>query len=314
MSQDFNEQKAIQYFLGELSETDQSEFEERFFTDEFFSEWLDEVETDLIDDYLRGELSATEKMKFEEKYLVSERRRTRVLAATAILENEKSAVKVPIVEASQSSFWEKLRSFFVVPQFAVAVPLILILALVGAIIFFFRQPTIEIVKKGNENINAPFSPTPIPSNSPEISPIPTNSPKVEVSPNKTETPKTTPTATPKETPQIESPQPIIATITLFPSLRSGEEGKKVVLKKETKSLNVRLTQDRETEFEKYQAEVRDSTGSVVTTFNLANKKSFNISIPTKSLANGNYKIALKGVNNSGESRNLSFYYFSVEKK
>ncbi len=314
MSQDFNEQNAIQYFLGELSETDQSEFEERFFTDEFFSEWLDEVETDLIDDYLHGELSATEKMKFEEKYLVSERRRARVLAATAILENEKSVVKVPIVETTQTSFWEKLRSFFGVPQFAVAIPLILILAVIGSIIFFFRQPTTEIVQKGNENINSPISPTPVLKNSPEISPTPTISPKVEISPNKTETPKPTPTATPKENPQIEQPQPVIAAITLFPSLRSGEEGKKVILKKETKSLNVRLTKDIETEFEKYQVEVRDGSGNIVSTFNLAKQKSFNISIPTKSLANGNYKIALKGVNNSGESRNLSFYYFSVEKK
>ena len=90
MNQDLNEQNAIQYFLGGLSEAEQMAFEEKFFTDPEFSEWLDEIEIDLVDDYVRGELSATEKMKFEEKYLVSERRRARVTAAIALWENEKA--------------------------------------------------------------------------------------------------------------------------------------------------------------------------------------------------------------------------------
>lgn len=315
MKQDLNEQNAIKYFLGELSEAEQMAFEEKFFTDAEFSEWLDEVEIDLVDDYVRGELSATEKMKFEEKYLVSERRRARVSAAIALWEDEKANSKVAVAETPKVSFWESLRSFFAVPQLSIAVSLVLLLAVVGALFFFLRKPVPEIAQKGNENINAPITPTPVPTNSPTLSPTPSVSISPQISPAASVTPKKSPTPIEKEIPpQIETPQPVIATITLFPSLRSGDESKRVTLKKETKSLNIRLNRDIEGDFEKYQAEVRDSAGNVISTFNLPNKKSFNISIPAKNLPNGNYKITLKGAKSDGEFRSLSFYNFSVEKK
>ncbi|HRH41072.1 MAG TPA: hypothetical protein PKY82_05460 [Pyrinomonadaceae bacterium] len=315
MNQDFNEQDAIKYFLGELSEAEQMAFEEKFFTNPEFSEWLDEFEIDLVDDYVRGELSATEKMKFEEKYLVSKRRQARVSAAIALWEDEKANSKVEVAETPKATIWQSFRSFFAVPQFSIAVSLILLLAVIGALFFFLRQPTNEIAQKGNENINAPIIPTPIPTNSPNISPTPSITITPEMSPTKSVTPKNSPTPIEKETPkQIEAPQPIIATITLFPSLRSGDETKKVVLKKETKSLSIRLSRDIEGDFEKYQAEVRDNGGNVVSTFNLPNKKSFNISIPSQNLPTGNYKITLKGAKSDGEFRSLSFYNFWVEKK
>lgn len=314
MNQDFNEKDAIKYFLGELSEAEQMAFEEKFFTDPEFSEWMDEVEIDLVDDYVRGELSATEKMKFEEKYLISERRRLRVTAAIALWENEKAISKVAVAEAPKATFWESLQAFFAAPQLSIGVSLILILALFG-LYFLLRQPPKEIVQKGNENINAPIIPTPIPTNSLTVSPTPSVTTTPQISPTKSITPKISPTPIEKETPpQIEAPQPVIATITLFPSLRSGDESKKVTLKKETKSLNIRLNRDIEGDFEKYQAEVRDSGGKIISTFNLPNKKSFNISIPAKNLPNGNYKITLKGAKSDGEFRSLSFYNFSVEKK
>jgi hypothetical protein len=88
----------------------------------------------------------------------------------------------------------------------------------------------------------------------------------------------------------------------------------VILKKETKNLYVRLNRDLDQDFEKYLVEVRDDGGNLILSQNLAAKKSLGISIPTKSLANGNYKITLKGAKADEDFKTVSFYNFSVEKK
>ncbi len=257
MNQDFQEQDAIRYFFGELSEAELTAFEDKFFADAEFSDRLEESETDLIDDYLRGELSATEQMKFEEKYLVSEHRRERVQAATAIWENEKAQATVAVVETSKVTFWESIKSFFTVPQLTFVAPIILLLVLLGGLFFFLRQPSSDMVEKGNENINILPTPTLFPSISPDISPTPTISPTADKIPAKTATPKVNPTPSPtaKETPKpIEPPQPVTASITLFPTNRS-DGITNIILKKGTKTLFLSLNRDIKDEVEKYQIEV-----------------------------------------------------------
>ncbi len=318
MNHDFQVPDAIRYFLGSLSEAGQMTFEEKFFTDADFSEWLDEVETDLIDDYIRGELSATERMKFEENYLITAGRRARVKAAAALWENEKAVIEVTVTKVAKISFWEGLKTFFTVSQLSFAVPVILLLALLGGIVFFLRQPSNELAEKGNENINIPPIQTPFPTFTPEsTSPTPTVSSTQSITPPKTATPniKSSPSPIEKEKPNtIEAPQPFIATITLFPSLRGDGEVKKIILKKETKSLYLSLNRDLKGDFENYQVQLSGAGDNLILSQKLSGKKALGIIISTKKLQNGSYKITLKGEKTDGEFRNLSFYNFSIEKK
>jgi hypothetical protein len=324
MSSDFQEQEAVRYFYGELSETEQAAVEEKFFTDAEFSEWLDEVETDLIDSYARGEMSATEKRKFEEKFLVSERRRERVRAASAILKLEKENAAQTVVASSSAtkiSFWESLKEFFNFSQYglAYAAGLVLILFLLGGILFL-RQPQNEIVQKGNENINvAPTRPA-----TPEISPAPTanaapsisneNANFTNAAPQKSATPKPSETPTPAPTRPAQAPQPVVAFFSLFPSVRSGGDAQKLVLKKDARTVQMRLARESGEEFARYRAELRDAGGKLIFSQNLSNRKTLISTFPAGILRQGTYELTLKGARAGEDFQDLSFYNFSIEKK
>lgn len=324
MSSDFQEQEAKRYFFGELSEAEQAALEERFFMDAEFSEWLDEAETDLIDSYVRGELSATEKMKFEEKFLVSERRRARVKAASALFENEKLAQTVAASStATKISFWESLKGFFNFSQYglAYAAGLVLLLFLLGGILFL-RQPQNEIVQKGNENINVEptrpatpeISPSPVPTANvaPQISNSNANAPTA--APQKTATPKPseTPPAAPPRPPQ--APQPVVAVFSLFPSVRSGGDVQKIVLKKDAQTVQMRLARENGEDFAKYRAELRDAGGKLIFSQNLSNRKSLISTFPAGIIRQGTYELTLKGAKAGEDFQDISFYNFSIEKK
>jgi len=323
MNNDFQEKDAIRYFFGELSEPELAAVEERFFTDEEFSEWLDEVETDLIDSYVRDELDASQRQKFEAKFLVSERRRSRVKAAAALLENERQ-IFAPVTRAEtvKPSFWESLRGFFSVQGLAYASLGVLLLAALGGLFLFLRRPP-EIVRIGNENIQ--IEPPKLPS--PTVSPVSTpdgnqssndNSPPSE--PDKTplpEKPKTEPKTETAPTPKQVSP--VLAQVSLFSSnSRSssggGSQTNKIRLKPETGSVYMRLRFKSEEEFEKYRIELRDAGGNLISSQNVRRQKALGLTVAAKNLNRGDYKITLKGAKTGEDFELLDVFDLAVEKK
>jgi len=323
MSNDFQEQDAIRYFLGELSETELMAVEERFFTDAEFSDWLDEVETDLIDSYVRDELDAAQNQRFEQNFLVSERRQSRVKAAAALLEKEKSfAPSAAIAENAKPSFWESLRSFFTVPNLAYASLGILLLAVIGGIVLFFQRPP-EMVKIGNENLKIEPTKQPLPTVSPETSPTqtrseaPQNTNSQTIEPIKTPSPDNQTDEPKKETPkEVRQDSPVLAQFGLTSSsLRNGgNEPTKINLKAGTERVYLRLKFKTEEEFVKYRIELRDANGNLISSQNLKNKNALGITVSAQKLRKGNYKITLKGAKTDLEFEDLDFYDFSVEKK
>lgn len=321
MSNDFNENEAIRYFLGEFSETELSAVEERFFADEEFSDFLDEVETDLIDSYVRDELDFAQKRKFEENFLVSERRQSRVKAAAILLEKEKSFAPIAIAETAKPSIWESLKGFFSIPNLAYASLGILLLAFIGSFVWFLQRPS-EIVKIGNENMN--ISPTILPS--PTVSP--TSTPIANISPNANSTPsepkksptpmekKEEPKTKPQPQPQPREVSPVLAQFGLTSnSLRNGgNEPNKINLKTGTQNVYLRLKFKTQEEFVKYRIELRDASGNLISSQNLKNKNALGIIISAQKLRKGNYKITLKGAKSDQDFEDLDFYDLIVEKK
>src|SRR6185295_17850396 len=81
----FQEDKLIaRYLLGELSDDEQIQVEERAFSDHDYLEHIRAVEKDLIDEYARGELTGTELRGFEDRFLASERRRSQITFAKTL--------------------------------------------------------------------------------------------------------------------------------------------------------------------------------------------------------------------------------------
>ena len=71
------------YLLGELADADRAFVEERLFSSEEFWEHVCLIEDDLVDAYVRGELRGGERARFESHFLSSPRRRERVAMAQA---------------------------------------------------------------------------------------------------------------------------------------------------------------------------------------------------------------------------------------
>lgn len=71
----------VRYLLGQLSESEQSRVERRYFNDDDFNEQLEIVEEELIDDYVNGRLTGADSEAFEKYFMQSSAGRERVKIA-----------------------------------------------------------------------------------------------------------------------------------------------------------------------------------------------------------------------------------------
>jgi hypothetical protein len=83
-SQRSNETWQVRYLLGNLTEEEQVQVEDRAFADADYLSALEATETDLIDAYVRGELSPSDRRSFELRFLSSPERRRKVEFARAL--------------------------------------------------------------------------------------------------------------------------------------------------------------------------------------------------------------------------------------
>ena len=74
------------YLLGDLIEEQQVEIEERAFRDPGYMKLIEEVEVDLIDEYVRGGLTDRERRQFEARFFESAARRRKVKFAKILEE------------------------------------------------------------------------------------------------------------------------------------------------------------------------------------------------------------------------------------
>jgi len=105
------EQTVKRYLLGELSESEQSALEEKYFRDpEIFNEVLT-TESDLVDGYVRGQLANNVRERFEHSYMTHPARTNRVKFAAA-LAARLDQIEEPATEsqerASPRSWWQRL--------------------------------------------------------------------------------------------------------------------------------------------------------------------------------------------------------------
>ena len=79
-----DEKLLVKYLLGNLSEEEQVQVEDRAFADADYLGALEAAEADLIDAYVRGELSQSDRRGFERRFLTSPQRRSKVEFARAL--------------------------------------------------------------------------------------------------------------------------------------------------------------------------------------------------------------------------------------
>jgi anti-sigma factor RsiW len=81
----FSDDLIAQYLLGELSEKQQVELEDRAFQDLVLLSNITAVEHDLIDDYVAGQIRDAKLERFESHFLASAERRKKVAFAKALV-------------------------------------------------------------------------------------------------------------------------------------------------------------------------------------------------------------------------------------
>jgi outer membrane biosynthesis protein TonB len=341
-----NKKNAVQYLFGELAESELDSFEERLFTDEDFSLFLDDVENDLIDGYIRGELEFEEKRNFETKYLISESRRERVNLGrtlnTEVFENEKKTV---ISLAEKTPFGQFIKDFFRMPNLALTGGLaaIILLVLIGGIFLITQQGgNQEIVGANNSNIME--NPTPIQEDpTPEISPKPEENPSEdnqtntnnssEINKNDSDT-NTKSTSTPqkassnkpekKPTPKPVNKQrktvpqpPRVFAVSLLPPLRSSQTPV-LNIPASAQTVRIQLFDNFGQKYEKFIIELNGGSGNIIWSQEVkASKKrpqkSIMINVPNSQFKSGNYEIAVSGVTKEGSVEEINFYNFVVKK-
>lgn len=141
MVRKINEQNAVRrYLLKQLSASEQESVELRLLSDDAFSEELEIVEDELIDEYLANELSQTERRQFEETFLASPERQQKLKAAQAVNRyfNRSSNQPTPA-----PTIFQTLRNWLTSLLLPVGVPVAVgILIVFGVVIwrgFFFKS-------------------------------------------------------------------------------------------------------------------------------------------------------------------------------
>ncbi len=160
-SKTLDHQLTIRYFLGELSEEEQTQLEEQYFDDDECFDQLLAFEEELIDDYVQGELPPHARERFETYFLTTAERREKVEFAKAlqkvVSETEKEETPVPAKSAhSQIPWWQNVWDFLVQPrpamQFGFVAALVLVLVWVSPLFrgsdhAYYRLASIQFEKE-----------------------------------------------------------------------------------------------------------------------------------------------------------------------
>lgn len=323
-----NSEKAIQYLFGELGGEDRDALEERIFTDEEFSLFIESVENDLIDEYVRGEMGFAEKQRFEEKYVISERRREKLRVA-GILQQKvfvEKAENISVAAAPKISVWQTLADVFRIPNLAWAGGLtaILLMVLLGGWLFLQQtKPKQEVVKEQNSNLPLEL---PTPEIAPPDSPTNQNETNGNKSSNiekKSPAEKPSPTKSEPEKPEKREtvspkPQPRVFAFTLLPPMRSGERPV-LNVPKSVETIRLRVVHDNQQEFIRYRAEIRDQSGDLIWSREIpVSEKTLvrpiSLNVRSAALTPGSYELTLSGITSDNQLEEIKFYNFVVQKK
>ena len=100
------------YVLGDLSDAERAELEEKYFADDELFDQLVEVENDLVDAYVDGTLTPADRKKFEERFMTTSERRDRVAFARALRQRMKVRPR--------TRWWLAVAASFAILGFATA--------------------------------------------------------------------------------------------------------------------------------------------------------------------------------------------------
>ena len=336
MATDLNSDKLItRFLLGELSEEQQIEIEDRAFSDQEFLAGITAVENDLIDEYVRDEMSQNDRRRFESRFLASESRRkrvefaralTRVMSETRVTERE-----TPTVIARTVSWRDALAAFIhgLHPAGRVALAAAMLLILIGG-----AWLITETLRLRTQLSHLQAQQQSQPSGASEDRQALEQQLAVErrrseelaaqldrEKQQRAQTDESLRRLSESVNRPDETPRPIIASLMLLPGISRGASTQpKLVLPSNATVAQIQIGIDPEEEYKNFGIELRAISGrSVWTRDNLTARntrggRAVRLALPASVLNSGEYELRLKGVTATGGTEDVGFYYFAVTKR
>jgi hypothetical protein len=322
-----SEKLIAQYLLGDLSEEQQIEIEDRAFQDKEYLASITAVENDLIDEYVRRELPEAERRKFESRFLASAERRKRVAFAEAFadvaVEPVVEKASRPAVAATSISWRESLEAFIrglnPAARFAIAVAM-LVLLVGGAWLLTETlrlrnqlnrmqaqnqsqqqlEQQVEQERRRNEELQARLNQE--------------KQQREQMDESLRRLTESTGATNP-------APRPVIASLTLLPGVaRGGSDKPNLALPEDARLVRLQVGIEPEEPYKTFAVELRTVAGRAVwSRDNLAVRerrgaRAVGLTLPATLLKPGDYELRLKGVTEAGQTEDVGFYYFKVTKK
>jgi hypothetical protein len=322
-----NEELLVQYLLGKLPEAKQVEIEDLAFQDWQYLQQLQDVENDLIDEYVRGEIPPEQRVEFERHFLASAERRRKVefarALATASPEPEKAEVVRPAVTKTRETGKENFLVAFIrrlTPMPAFALTAAALALVVGGIWLLTDRSRLrsqlsdlKAARQADDTkrreLEAQLA------NEKERSQVLTAQiQQQQKEPDNGAQHQQRESATP-------TPSSAIVALALLPGLPRGSTNvPKLELTSATGTVRLQVGLDPQDDYQRFRVELNTQQGKLA--WSQANLSAHTtrmgraviLNLPAKTLQAGRYELALKGTNAAGASEDLGYYYFEVVKK
>ncbi|MFY9555840.1 MAG: hypothetical protein WAV47_14100 [Blastocatellia bacterium] len=333
MNEPFNEGFIVRYLLGDLSEQEQVEVEDRAFSDADYLQSILAVEADLIDEYVRGGLYQNERRKFEARFLVSSERRQKVEFARALarVTGESIATETvprPVSIVTPARWWDaflaSLRGASPAVRFSLAAAsLVVVIGIALLIVQTIRlrgelaqlqaeqherqqnQQTLEQQFADelarNQELAAGFQR--------EQQQRERNEELIrELERGRAES-------------ENKPSQPTVLSFVLLPGVsRSGGALPKLAVPRAARLVRLQIGIEPGDEYKSFSVELLTQGGQHIWSQNSLSARSTRtgralvLNLPARLLGAGRYELALKGMTDAGKTEDVGYYYFDVLKK
>jgi anti-sigma factor RsiW len=313
------EQMLIRYLLGDVSEAEQTQIEDRLFADNEFHEQLLALKSELADDYVRGALSATERARFANRFLHSAAGRQRVAFARAMNEAlpDASPATAPVIVAATSSWWHSLAGFLRVPALQFAFATAAILLAVGSF-WLYRERTrlhseLDIaraaqLRQQQQQQDAQRQLDEQRTRGAQLA--------AELEREKAERARLENERTKLPQPSASAPLSFLS-FTLLPGVsRAGGGPETLAIPHLIARVNLQLQLAGDERFLQYRVELRTLRGQLILRQSRlqARGQAVTVSVPAQRLAAGEYELTLQAPASPGQFTDVGFYYIHVVKK
>jgi hypothetical protein len=295
--------RQLEYLLGNLTEEEQVEVEDRAFADEDYLSALEDTEADLIDAYVRGELSQSDRRRFELRFLSSAERRRKVEFARALATITAESAHQESRAAGRRFFMSAFWGWNPVAQFAAAAAAVIAIAGGAWLVsenaaIRSRVATLEAERRGFEAREQSL--------------------RQQLSEEQN---RAAALATQNRPPSEVAPAPLVATLVFVPGLsRAQTRAEQLVLNASVQMARLEVQLESRDDFPRFRAELRTRGGEeVLVRSNLARQKSgpafaVSLEVPASALPAGDYELAIRGIAADRSSQDVGYYYFGVQRR